>query len=58
MHVLENALGVVSGLENNQTNALLSCYLKSLIAVLEEMIQFTLMSKWFITAEYLLLKGT
>ena len=58
MKMPENVLGMVFSMENNQTNALLSCYLKSLLAVLEEIIQFTLMSKWLIPAGYLLLKDT
>ena len=58
MRMPENVLGMVFNMENNQTNALLSCYLKSLLAVLEEIIQFTLMSKWLIPAGYLLLKDT
>lgn len=56
MKMSENVLGMVFGMENKQTNALLSCYLKSLLVVLEEIIQFTLMSKWLIPAGYLLLK--
>lgn len=55
MKMSENVLGMVFGMENKQTNAL-SCYLKSLLVVLEEIIQFTLMSKWLIPAGYLLLK--
>ena len=58
MKMPENVLGMVFSMENNQTNALLSCYLKSLLAVLEEIIQFTLMNKWLIPAGYLLLKDT
>lgn len=56
MHMHENILGMVSGMESNQTTACLSCYLKPLLIVLEEITQFTLMSKWLITAEYWLLK--
>ena len=54
MKMPESVLGMVFGMENNQTNARLSCYLKSLLVVLEEIIQFTLMSKWLIPAGYLL----
>ena len=54
MKMPESVLGMVFGTENNQTNARLSCYLKSLLVVLEEIIQFTLMSKWLIPAGYLL----